>query len=74
MSRIIRHKLVGIGAAEALALSYACAIGSGRIGILPTSFAEECEADLFNEQAVLWGAIPELIHDSVSSRCRSHPR
>ena len=49
------------GAAEALALSYACAIGSGRIGILPTSFAEECEADLFNESAVLWGTIPELI-------------
>jgi len=49
------------GQAEALALSYASAIGSGRAGILPTSFAEECEADLFNEQAVLWGAIPELI-------------
>ena len=50
------------GGAEALALSYACAIGSGRAGILPTSFAEECEADLFNEAAVLWGTIPELIH------------
>ena len=49
------------GTAEALALSYACALGSGRAGILRTSFAEECEADLFNEQAVLWGAIPELI-------------
>jgi ketol-acid reductoisomerase len=50
------------GGAEALALSYASAIGSGRVGILRTTFAEECEADLFNEQAVLWGAIPELIH------------
>ena len=52
------------GSAEALALSYGAAIGSGRAGagMLPTSFAEECEADLFNEQAVLWGAIPELIH------------
>jgi ketol-acid reductoisomerase len=49
------------GGAEALALSYAAALGCGRAGILPTSFAEECEADLFNEQAVLWGAIPELI-------------
>ncbi|MDP9404608.1 MAG: ketol-acid reductoisomerase, partial [Actinomycetota bacterium] len=49
------------GTAEALALSYAAALGSGRVGILPTSFDEECEADLFNEQAVLWGAIPELI-------------
>jgi ketol-acid reductoisomerase len=50
------------GGADALALSYAAAIGSGRAGILATTFAEECEADLFNEQAVLWGAIPELIH------------
>ena len=50
------------GEAQALALSYATAIGSGRAGILSTTFAEECEADLFNEQAVLWGAIPELIH------------
>jgi ketol-acid reductoisomerase len=50
------------GNAKATALSYAAAIGSGRVGILETSFAEECEADLFNEQAVLWGAIPELIH------------
>src|SRR3954470_2348570 len=50
------------GRARDLALSYAAAIGSGRVGILPTSFAEEAEADLFNEQAVLWGAIPELIH------------
>ena len=49
------------GSAKAVALSYAAAIGSGRAGILPTTFAEECEADLFNEQAVLWGAIPELI-------------
>jgi ketol-acid reductoisomerase len=49
------------GSAQALALSYAAALGCGRAGILPSSFAEECEADLFNEQAVLWGAIPELI-------------
>jgi ketol-acid reductoisomerase len=50
------------GQARLLALSYASALGSGRAGVLETSFAEECEADLFNEQAVLWGAIPELIH------------
>ena len=49
------------GSAEALALSYGAALGSGRAGIIRTTFAEECEADLFNEQAVLWGAIPELI-------------
>jgi ketol-acid reductoisomerase len=49
------------GQAEAIALSYGAAVGSGRVGMLRTSFAEDCEADLFNEQAVLWGAIPELI-------------
>lgn len=49
------------GGAEALALSYAAALGGGRAGMIETSFAEECEADLFNEAAVIWGAIPELI-------------
>ena len=44
---------------------------AGRVGILPTSFAEECEADLFNEQAVLWGAIPELIHRRLRDPGRS---
>lgn len=49
------------GRAERLALAYGRAIGCGRRGLMPTSFAEECEADLFNESAVLWGAIPEII-------------
>ena len=47
------------GNAEALALAYGRAIGCGRAGLLPSTFAEECEADLFNEQAVVWGAVPE---------------
>ena len=49
------------GWAEALALAYGRALGCGRAGLLPTSFAEECEADLFNEQAVVWGAVPEIL-------------
>jgi ketol-acid reductoisomerase len=49
------------GSAEALALAYGRAIGSGRPGLLPSTFAEECEADLFNEQAVVWGAVPEIL-------------
>ena len=28
---------------------------------MPSSFAEECEADLFNEEAVVWGAVPEIL-------------
>lgn len=49
------------GNAEALALAYGRAIGCGRAGLIASSFAEECEADLFNEQAVVWGAVPEIL-------------
>lgn len=49
------------GQAEAIALAYGRALGCGRAGLLLSSFAEECEADLFNEQAVVWGAVPEIL-------------
>lgn len=44
-----------------LALSYASAIGSGRTGIIETTFREETETDLFGEQAVLCGGCTALI-------------
>ena len=49
------------GQAEPLALAYGRALGCGRAGLLKSTFAEECEADLFNEQAVVWGAVPEIL-------------
>jgi ketol-acid reductoisomerase len=49
------------GGARGIALAYGQAIGSGRAGLIASSFAEEAEADLFNEQAVVWGAVPELL-------------
>ena len=49
------------GNAEAVALSYATAIGGGRAGILTTTFDEETETDLFGEQAVLCGGVSELV-------------
>lgn len=49
------------GGAEPLALAYGRALGCGRAGLLRSTFAEECEADLFNEQAVVWGAVPEIL-------------
>jgi len=49
------------GSAKETALSYASAIGGGRAGILETSFREECETDLFGEQAVLCGGLTALI-------------
>ena len=48
-------------AALDLALSYGSAIGGGRSGIIETSFKEECETDLFGEQAVLCGGLTSLI-------------
>lgn len=49
------------GNARAIALAYGRAIGCGRVGLIASSFAEEAEADLFNEQAVVWGGVPELL-------------
>ncbi len=49
------------GNAHDIGLSYASAIGGGRAGIIETSFREECETDLFGEQAVLCGGLTELI-------------
>ncbi len=49
------------GNAHDLGLAYACAIGGGRAGVIGTSFREECETDLFGEQAVLCGGLTSLI-------------
>lgn len=49
------------GSARDIALAYGRAIGCGRAGLIASSFAEECEADLFNEHAVVWGGVPELL-------------
>jgi len=49
------------GNARDIALAYGRAIGCARAGLIASSFAEEAEADLFNEQAVVWGGVPELL-------------
>src|ERR1700761_6653306 len=49
------------GNAHDVALAYASGVGVGRSGIIETNFREECETDLFGEQAVLCGGITHLI-------------
>ncbi len=49
------------GNALELALSYASGLGSGRSGVIETTFREECETDLFGEQSVLCGGLTSLI-------------
>ena len=49
------------GKAKAIAMAYASGIGGGRTGIIETTFRDECETDLFGEQAVLCGGAVELV-------------
>ncbi len=49
------------GNGQALALSYAKAIGGTRAGVIKTTFKEETETDLFGEQAVLCGGTAALV-------------
>ena len=49
------------GRARDVGLAYAKGIGGTRGGVIPTTFQEETETDLFGEQAVLCGGLTELI-------------
>ena len=49
------------GGAEALAYSYAAAIGCGRAGMIASTFKIETEGDLYGEQVVLCGGLTHLI-------------
>ncbi|MFZ4404649.1 MAG: ketol-acid reductoisomerase [Pseudobdellovibrionaceae bacterium] len=49
------------GEAKNKALAYAQAIGGTRAGVIETTFQQECETDLFGEQAVLCGGVTSLV-------------
>ena len=49
------------GDAFDIAMAWAIGVGGGRAGILKTTFKDECETDLFGEQAVLCGGLSALI-------------
>src|SRR5690349_2360999 len=49
------------GKARATALAWARGVGGARSGIIETNFKDECETDLFGEQAVLCGGLSALI-------------
>jgi ketol-acid reductoisomerase len=49
------------GTARDLVLAYAKGIGGTRAGVIETTFKDECETDLFGEQAVLCGGATELV-------------
>src|SRR6201995_5181546 len=49
------------GKAKEIGLAWARGIGGARAGVIETSFKDECETDLFGEQAVLCGGLSALI-------------
>jgi ketol-acid reductoisomerase len=49
------------GSARGIAFAYGRAIGCARAGLIASTFEEEAIADLFNENAVVWGGVPELL-------------
>lgn len=49
------------GNADALIRAYCKGIGCTRAGVIPTTFRDECESDLFGEQVVLCGGLTELV-------------
>lgn len=58
---LIAVKQDASGKALQIALSYACAIGGGRAGVIETTFKDETETDLFGEQTVLCGGVNHLV-------------
>jgi len=49
------------GGAFDTAMAWAIGVGGGKGGILKTTFKDECETDLFGEQAVLCGGLSAMI-------------
>jgi ketol-acid reductoisomerase len=49
------------GKAREIGLAWATGIGGSRSGVIETTFKDECETDLFGEQAVLCGGLSALI-------------
>lgn len=49
------------GRARDVALAWANGIGGARAGVIETTFKNECETDLFGEQAVLCGGLSALV-------------
>jgi ketol-acid reductoisomerase len=49
------------GSARKIGLAWARGIGGARSGVIETTFKDECETDLFGEQAVLCGGLSALI-------------
>ena len=53
--------------ARDIALAWASGIGSGRVGVIESTFKDETETDLFGEQAIIVGGLVTLIKASYET-------
>lgn len=53
------------GKSRAVAQSVAEGLGLTRVGLIESSFAEETVTDLLSEQAILCGAVPRLVEETI---------
>jgi ketol-acid reductoisomerase len=53
--------------ARSIALGWAAGVGSARVGVFESTFADETETDLFGEQAVIVGGLAALVKASYET-------
>jgi ketol-acid reductoisomerase len=53
--------------ARTIALAWAAGIGSGRVGVIESTFQDETETDVFGEQAIIVGGLVTLIKASYET-------
>lgn len=61
LSCIVAVEQDATGRARDVALAWGAGVGGGKGGMIEATFAQECESDLFGEQAVLCGGVIELM-------------
>ena len=61
------HQENATNTARKMALAWAAGIGSGRVGIVESTFKDETETDLFGEQAIIVGGLVTLIKASYET-------
>jgi len=61
------HQENSTNSARNIALAWAAGIGSGRVGVIESTFKDETETDLFGEQAIIVGGLVTLIKASYET-------
>lgn len=61
------HQENATSTARDIALGWAAGIGSGRVGVIESTFKDETETDLFGEQAIIVGGLVTLIKASYET-------